>query len=50
LVLSQKRQFFRWIFRRKYFKNHNIGSRWGEFSLDGRLFSYTWQGFFKCHN
>jgi hypothetical protein len=24
-VLSQKRQFFRWIFRRKYFKNHNIG-------------------------
>jgi hypothetical protein len=24
-VLSQKRQFFRQIFRRKYFKNHNIG-------------------------
>jgi hypothetical protein len=24
-VLSQKRQYFRWIFRRKYFKNHNIG-------------------------
>jgi hypothetical protein len=24
-VLSQKRQFFRWFFRRKYFKNHNIG-------------------------
>jgi hypothetical protein len=24
-VLSQKRQFFRWIFRRKYLKNHNIG-------------------------
>jgi hypothetical protein len=23
-----KRQFFRWIFRRKYFKNHNIGPRW----------------------
>jgi hypothetical protein len=23
-VLSQKRQFFRWIFRRKYLKNHNI--------------------------
>jgi hypothetical protein len=27
-VLSQKRQFFRRFFRRKYFKNHNIGSRW----------------------
>jgi hypothetical protein len=25
--LSQKRQFFRWIFRRKYLKNHNIGPR-----------------------
>jgi hypothetical protein len=24
-VLSQKRQCFRRIFRRKYFKNHNIG-------------------------
>jgi hypothetical protein len=24
-VLSQKRQFFRKIFRRKYLKNHNIG-------------------------
>jgi hypothetical protein len=24
-ILSQKRQFFRWIFWRKYFKNHNIG-------------------------
>jgi hypothetical protein len=24
-VLSQKRQFFRYIFLRKYFKNHNIG-------------------------
>jgi hypothetical protein len=24
-VLRQKRQFFRWIFRRKYLKNHNIG-------------------------
>jgi hypothetical protein len=27
-VLSQKRQFFRKIFRRKYLKNHNIGPRW----------------------
>jgi hypothetical protein len=27
-VLSQKRQFFRQIFWRKYFKNHNIGP-WG---------------------
>jgi hypothetical protein len=26
-VLDQKRQFFRWIFRRKYLKNHNIGPR-----------------------
>jgi ABC-type uncharacterized transport system fused permease/ATPase subunit len=26
-VLSQKRQFFRKKFRRKYFKNHNIGPR-----------------------
>jgi hypothetical protein len=26
-VLSQKRQFFRLIFRRKYLKNHNIGPR-----------------------
>jgi hypothetical protein len=26
-VLSQKRQFFRRIFRRKYLKNHNIGPR-----------------------
>jgi hypothetical protein len=26
-VSSQKRQFFRKIFRRKYLKNHNIGSR-----------------------
>jgi hypothetical protein len=26
-VSRQKRQFFRWIFRRKYFKNHNIGPR-----------------------
>jgi hypothetical protein len=25
--LSKKRQYFRWIFRRKYFKNHNIGPR-----------------------
>jgi hypothetical protein len=24
-VLSQKRQLFRWIFRQKYLKNHNIG-------------------------
>jgi hypothetical protein len=24
-ILSQKRQFFRWIFRRKYLNNHNIG-------------------------
>jgi hypothetical protein len=24
-ILSQKCQFFRWIFRRKYLKNHNIG-------------------------
>jgi hypothetical protein len=23
--LSQKRQFFRWIFRRKYFEYHNVG-------------------------
>jgi hypothetical protein len=27
-VLSQKRRFFRKNFRRKYFKNHNIGPRW----------------------
>jgi hypothetical protein len=27
-VLSQKRRFFRWIFRRKYLKNHNIGPRY----------------------
>jgi hypothetical protein len=27
-ILSQKRLFFRWIFRRKYFKNHNIGPRY----------------------
>jgi hypothetical protein len=26
-VLRQKRQFFRWIFRRKYFKNLNISPR-----------------------
>jgi Holliday junction resolvasome RuvABC DNA-binding subunit len=26
-VLSQKRHFFRKIFRQKYFKNHNIGPR-----------------------
>jgi hypothetical protein len=26
-VLSQKRRFFRWIFRRKYFFNYNIGPR-----------------------
>jgi hypothetical protein len=26
-VSSQKRQFFCWNFRRKYFKNHNIGPR-----------------------
>jgi hypothetical protein len=26
-VLSQKRQFFRWIFRRKVLQNHNIGPR-----------------------
>jgi hypothetical protein len=25
--LRQKRQFFRWFFRRKYLKNHNIGPR-----------------------
>jgi hypothetical protein len=28
-VLSQKRQFFRKIFRRKYLKNHNICPRTG---------------------
>jgi hypothetical protein len=30
----QKRQFFRLIFRRKYFKNHNIGPRfdWVQFT------------------
>jgi hypothetical protein len=28
-ILSQKRQFFRRNFRRKYLKNHNIGPRWG---------------------
>jgi hypothetical protein len=37
-VLSQKRQFFRWIFRRKYLKNHNIGPSfwffWGFFSSE----------------
>jgi hypothetical protein len=27
-VFSQKRHFFRQIFRRKYLKNHNIGPRW----------------------
>jgi hypothetical protein len=27
-VFSQKCQFFRRIFRRKYFENHNIGPRW----------------------
>jgi hypothetical protein len=34
-VLSQKRQFFRKFFRRKYLKNHNVGpevTRSGEFS------------------
>jgi hypothetical protein len=24
-ILSQKRQYFCWIFRRKYLKNHNVG-------------------------
>jgi hypothetical protein len=27
IVLSQKRQFFRKVFRRKYLKNHNIDPR-----------------------
>jgi hypothetical protein len=31
--LSQKSQLFRWLFRRKYFKNHNIVPR----SRDGRV-------------
>jgi hypothetical protein len=34
-VLSQKCEFFRQIFRRKYLKNHNIGPRSGEFSHVG---------------
>jgi hypothetical protein len=38
-VLSQKRQFFRKNFRRKYLKNHNIGPRLGEFSHNELLFS-----------
>jgi hypothetical protein len=37
-VLSQKRQFFRKIFRRKYIKNHNIGPRSGSDELiNGKL-------------
>jgi hypothetical protein len=36
--LSQKRQFFCWIFRRIYLKNHNIGPRLGEFLPLGQLF------------
>jgi hypothetical protein len=31
-VLSQKRHFFRKMFRRKYLKNHNIGPRIASFS------------------
>jgi hypothetical protein len=31
--MSQKRQFFRWIFWRKYLKNHNIGP-WDHDKLD----------------
>jgi hypothetical protein len=34
-VLSQKRQLFRWIFRRKYLKNHNIDPRHGSYSMPG---------------
>jgi hypothetical protein len=37
-VFSQKRQFFRCIFRRKYLKNHNIGPRtWKKYVVNGRL-------------
>jgi hypothetical protein len=38
-TLSKKRQYFRQIFRRKYFENHNIGPRLGEFSPIEPLFS-----------
>jgi hypothetical protein len=33
LCFESKRQFFRWIFRRKYFLNHNIGPRFGKKNL-----------------
>jgi hypothetical protein len=42
--LSQKRQLFRWIFRRKYFKNHNIGpwSHRGQFTWKSHFVSKLW--------
>jgi hypothetical protein len=43
-VLSQKRQFFRRIFRRKYFKNHNIGP-WRKMLFGKNL---TWLTKFAC--
>jgi hypothetical protein len=41
--LSKKRRYFRQMFRQKYFFNHNIGPRLGEFSPIGRLFRYFGQ-------
>jgi hypothetical protein len=37
LCFESKMPFFRWIFRRKYLKNHNIGPRSGQFSPIGQL-------------
>jgi hypothetical protein len=44
--LSKKRQFFRWIFRRKCLKNHNIGPWLDEFSPVGAIV-FLWTAFWK---
>jgi hypothetical protein len=41
-VLSQKHQFFRRIFRQKYFKNHNIGPGFFEKMAQNVAQSQTW--------
>jgi hypothetical protein len=47
-VLSQKRQFFRLIFRRKYFKNLNIGP-WSQISEYGPCISLKAKKFWSNH-
>jgi hypothetical protein len=49
ISLSKKRQYFRKMFRREYFKNHNMGTWSSLFSLNSKSLNHLhdWKRFFS---